>query len=345
MRRRMSWVLTVFGALLAIAGLGVMLILGPDSRFTTGPHAVETEGIAVVTAPKVITWANVRIDVLAEVPVQKPIFVGLGNTVDVQDYVSETARLEFTDFHTPWKTKTRTIDGKAGLPGAPTALDWWIAGSAGRGGAGISTNLPDQTVSLAILSVGDSNLSGLKVSLAYGVEGGFAKGIGVLLLGAGAVLLGRLVRRGTPLWADRAADEDDVVYIYVDEDGIEHEISADDAEQYEIVDVEEIAPAADVVKVDDPDDEEEIVYIYVDEDGVEHEISAEEAEAYEFVDEVVVEAESAAGAASAPAADAPSTTPAERVMYVFVDEDGVEHEVTEEELADFEVVDDEVDKP
>ncbi len=348
MRSRMSWVLTVLGALLATAGLGVMLILGPDSRFTTGPHAVETDGIAVVTAPKVITWTNVRIDVLVEVPAEKPVFVGLGNTVDVQDYVSETSRLEVTDFHTPWKTKTRTIDGKPGLPGAPTALDWWLADSAGRGGAGISTNLPDQTVSLAILSVGDSNLSGLKVSLAYGVEGGFAKGLGLLLLGAGAVLLGRLVRRGAPLWADSDPDEEDVVYVFVDDDGVEHEISAEEAQQYEIVDVEEIVDAPDAAPEPavDADDEEEVVYIYVDEDGVEHEISAEEAEAYEFIDEVVVEVEPDAKVESVPAVDEPQPTPpTERVMYVFVDEDGVEHEVAEDELDDFEVVDDdEVDK-
>jgi hypothetical protein len=32
-------------------------------------------------------------------------------------------------------------------------------------------------------------------------------------------------------------------------------------------------------------------------------------------------------------------------MYVFVDEDGVEHEVSEDELADFEVIEEEGDKP
>lgn len=123
MRTRLSWVLTALGALSAVAGLALMVILGPDSRFSTGPHEVVSDGIAVVTAPKVITWADVRIDVLAEVPVQKPVFVGLGNSVDVQNYVSATARLEVTDFHTPWEIKTRQIEGKPGLPGAPTALD------------------------------------------------------------------------------------------------------------------------------------------------------------------------------------------------------------------------------
>ena len=157
----------------------------------------------MVTAPKVITWADVRVDVLAEVPVKKPVFVGLGNSVDVENYVGKTARLEVTSYHKPWSLKTRQIAGRPGLPGAPTALDWWLADSAGLGGASISTTLPDQTVSVAILSVGASNLSGLKVTVAYGVKGGFAKGVGLLLLGiGGAVDQRRLLRRGRDLWAE-----------------------------------------------------------------------------------------------------------------------------------------------
>jgi hypothetical protein len=43
----------------------------------------------------------------------------------------------------------------------------------------------------------------------------------------------------------------------------------------------------------------------------------------------------------------PDTAP-ERVVYVYVDDDGVEHEVSEDELDDFEMVDepdDEEDQP
>lgn len=303
MRTRLGWLVAVLGVLCALAGLAIMVILGPDSRFTTGPHAVDTDGIAVVTAPKVISWADVRIDVLAEVPVKKPIFVGLGNSVDVQSYVSKTARLEVTSFHTPWRTKTRVVAGRPGLPGAPTALDWWLADSAGLGGASISTTLPDQTVSLAILSVGASNLSGLKVSLAYGIKGGFAKGAGLLLLGIGGVWLSQLLRRGGNLWAggDKSEGEDgdvdeEVVYVYVDEDGVEHELSADEAEDYDVI--EEIAEEVPIDEVEEP--EPEIV----------------------------------------PPSEPASPTPPEKVVYVFVDEDGVEHELSEDELADFEIVDD-----
>ncbi len=259
MRTKVGWVVTILGAVCAVAGLAVMIILGPDSRFTSGPHAIDTDGIAVVTAPAAISWKGVQVDVLAEVPVNKPVFVGIGNSVDVENYVKETRRLEITSFSTPWNLKVRDVEGNDGLSGAPTALDWWLAGSAGLGGARISTLLPDETVSAAILSVGSSNLQGLKVSYAYGVKGGFAKGGGLLLVGLGAVWGGALIRRGEGM---SDVEEGDTVFVRRREAGPGEEI-------------EEI---------------EEVVYVYVDEDGVEHEISAEEAAEYEVV-EVVVESD------------------------------------------------------
>ncbi|QGG42100.1 hypothetical protein [Aeromicrobium yanjiei] len=285
MRTRCGWALSVLGVLLALLGAAVMVVLGPDSRFSTGPHLIETDDAAVVTTPRVISWADVQLDVLAEVPVRKPVFVGLANSVDVRDYVRRTKRLEVTDFKRPWDITTRSVDGRPNLPGAPTALDWWIDSSAGLGGASISTQLPDQTVSLAILSVGSSNLSGLEVTVAYGVKGGFAKGLALLLLGLGVAWIGVLVRRG-----DGVDDEDDpeedvveeIVYVYVDEDGVEHEISADEARALEVVaEVEEPAPES----KPDPQPEPQVVYVYVDEDGVEHEVGEDQLDEFEVVDE------------------------------------------------------------
>jgi hypothetical protein len=323
MRTKLGWALAALGVLCALLGLAIMVILGPDSRFSTGPHTVNTDGIAVVTAPKVITWADVQVDILAEVPVKKPIFVGLGNSVDVQNFVGKTRRLEVTAFHTPWRPATRQVDGTHNLPGAPTALDWWIADSAGLGGASISTTLPDQTVSVAILAVGSTNLSGLKVSLAYGVKGGFAKGTGLLILGAGTIWTGLLLRRDAALWSDELDEQEDVLYVYLDEDGVEHEISAEEAQAYDVV--------------------EEVVVEHVQDETFD--------ELEQTVEHVapalkppkpagVMTAGEIAGIAE-PEAEHVQVHTDERVVYVFVDEDGVEHEVSEDELGDFEIVDEE----
>ena len=363
MRTKVGWIVTILGALCAVAGLTTMIVLGPDSRFTTGPHEIDTDGIAVVTAPSVISWKGVQVDILAEVPVNKPVFVGIGNSVDVENYVKDTRRLEVTSFSTPWNVRIRDVEGREGLSGAPTALDWWIAGSAGLGGARISTLLPDQTVSAAILSVGSSNLQGLKVSYAYGIRGGFAKGVGLVLLGIGGVWGGALIRRGEGYW-----EEEDEETVFVRRRTIPDE---------ELEELEEIGELEEV---------EEVVYLYVDENGVEHQISPEEAAGYEVV-EVVVEGEEApveveeaedetqpepepepesrpratsgvltaadilAGVDSSsvpePELEPEPEAKSGRVVYVYVDDAGVEHEIDEDELDQFEMVDepDDQDEP
>lgn len=244
MRTRLSWALSVLGVLVAVLGLAVMVVLGPDGRLSSGPHPIHTDGIAIVTAPKVISWTGVQVDILAEVPVRKPVFVGVANSVDVENYLGRTQRLEVTDFQTPWKPKTREVKGKPNLPGAPTALDWWIAQSAGLGGASVSTRLPDETVSVVILSVGSTNLSGVEVSLAYGIKGGFYQGIALLLLGLAAAWSGWLFRRDAGIRYAGAYDKEraiieEVVYVFVDEDGVEHEVTEDELDDFEIVDDED----------------------------------------------------------------------------------------------------------
>jgi hypothetical protein len=289
MRTWTGWALAVLGLLVAVLGAAVMVVLGPDSRFTTGPHAIETDSAAVVTAPRTISWANVQVDILAEVPARKPVFVGIGNAVDVQDLVGTTQRLEVTGFRRPWGLTTREVEGVANLPGSPPALDWWIESADGLGGASISTQLPDQTASIAILSVGSSNLSGLQVSLAYGVKGGFAKGAALVLLGLGVLLLGLVVRRGpaAPDAADVVDTEPDVVeevvYVYVDDDGVEHEITPQEAAELDVV-VEETAEVrtAGQIAAAEP---QRVVYVFVDDDGVEHEVDEDELAEFEIVDD------------------------------------------------------------
>lgn len=286
MRAKAGWGVTLLGVLVALLGIAMMIYLGPDGRRTSGPHPVETDGIAIVTTPKTLSWAGLQIDVLAELPANKPVFVGLGNAVDVDNYIKRTRRIEVDRFHTPWSVKTHNVSGEDNLPAAPTSVDWWLADSAGLGGASIDMTLPNQTVRLAILSVGSSNLRGLQLTIAYGVKGGFAKGVGLALFGFGGIWFGRMLRRGEDLWPDveewdEGEEVEEVIYVYVDEDGVEHEISEEEAAGYEIEEPEEEP---------DPDPELDpesgrVTYIYIDEDGVEHEVSEEQMADYEFADE------------------------------------------------------------
>ena len=315
-----AWALTVLGVVVAVAGIAVMVVLGPDGRVTTGPHAIDTDAAAVVTAPGVVKIVGVQVDLLVEVPIDKPVFVGVGNTVDVEDYLQNTARVEVTSYEAPWTIATRDVEGEPNVPSAPTALDWWLVSQAGLGGADISLTLPDEPVSVAVVAVGSTNLSGLEVTMAYGIRGGFGRGAGIALLGIGMAWFGVLLRR-RHLWRE-AESQDDVAL-------------AGEVEELEEVEV----------------------FVYVDEHGVEHEIDPAELEGFEVVEDQVIEEpvveESVADPVQAPPARAsddeavPDVEPtsaadpsAEIPVYVWIDDDGVEHEVTEDELHEFEVVDD-----
>lgn len=317
-----AWALTVLGVVVAVAGIAVMVVLGPDGRVTTGPHAIDTDAAAVVTAPGVVKIVGVQVDLLVEVPIDKPVFVGVGNTVDVEDYLQNTARVEVTSYEAPWTIATRDVEGEPNVPSAPTALDWWFVSQAGLGGADISLTLPDEPVSVAVVAVGSTNLSGLEVTMAYGIRGGFGRGAGIALLGIGLAWFGVLLRR-RHLWRegesqDEAALAEEVeeveVYVYVDEHGVEHEIDPAELEGFEVVEeelVEEVAGEPEVVTLD-----------------------AEPVQAPAARDlEDQAEPEVAPASAADPSVDTP--------VYVWIDDDGVEHEVTEDELHEFEVVDDE----
>ncbi|MCK5891078.1 MAG: hypothetical protein P1U38_05020 [Aeromicrobium sp.] len=313
MRRRIgAWALTVLGVLVALVGLAVMVVLGPDGRVTTGPHAIDTDTAAVVTAPGAVRFVGVQVDLLVEVPIDKPVFVGVGNTVDVQDYLQDTARVEITSYAAPWTIQTRDVEGEPNLPSAPTALDWWVVSQAGLGGADISLTLPDEPVSVAVVAVGSTNLSGLEVTMAYGIRGGFGRGAGIALLGIGLAWFGVLLRR-RHLWREPDHDEDAEfveeveVFVYVDEHGVEHEIDPAELEGFEIVDEEEILEGAEAEADDGADEAADVA-----------------------VDEPVDE--------PAPGGGASAELP--RPVYVWIDDDGVEHEVGEDELHEFEIAPD-----
>lgn len=298
-----AWALTLLGVLIAVLGVVVMVVLGPDGRVTTGPHAIDTDAAAVVTAPGVVKIVGVQVDLLVEVPIDKPVFVGVGNTVDVQDYLQDAARVEVTSYEAPWTIATRDVEGEPNVPSAPTALDWWIVSQAGLGGADISLTLPDEPVSIAVVAVGSTNLSGLEVTMAYGIRGGFGRGAGIALLGIGlawfgVLLRGRRVWREDPRQDDAALVEEVEVFVYVDEHGVEHEIDPAELDGFEVVDEEEpVAVSPPVVENEDASVRETepqvsprttvepAVYVWVDDDGVEHEVSEDELHEFEVVED------------------------------------------------------------
>lgn len=216
MRRVAGFGLLALGILVAILGAAAAVAFGPDDRMTTGTREVDTDTRAVVTRPPVLARYGPQVSVTAELPDDKPVFLGLAHTLDLDDYVKSTARLEVTRYRVPWSLRTREAAGDPQLPAAPTALDWWIEQAAGVGGAQLRFRLPEDTVSLAVLAVGDADLSGLKLTAAYEVPGAFGVAVGSAVAGVGVALIGLVVlgalpavrRRVPPVDAPVVADDE-----------------------------------------------------------------------------------------------------------------------------------------
>lgn len=235
MRKLAGVVLALIGLCVAVLGAALAVWVGTDNRAVSGPHEIDTDGVAVVTAPDALTWAGATVTLVADVPDEKPVFVGVANAVDVEDYVAQIAAVRVDSLRIPWEVDTSEQDGESVLPASPVALDWWIDNASGMGGAALEFELPEETVSVAVLAIGNNDLSGLTVTASYHVRGGFVAGLGAVALGLG-LLLGAFV-----VWRGRArrdvVDDDGYVYVYLDEEGHEHLVPVDELDEYEIVDV------------------------------------------------------------------------------------------------------------
>jgi hypothetical protein len=60
-----------------------------------------------VTAPGVISWAGPTISVDVTVPDDKPVFDGVANTVDVEDYLQTTDRIVLDRLRLPGRSRPR----------------------------------------------------------------------------------------------------------------------------------------------------------------------------------------------------------------------------------------------
>lgn len=208
MRRVLGVALLLLAMVCLAAGAGLALLLGPDNQVMSGPHSLSTKDAAAVTAPDALTWAGPTVTVLVTVPRHRPVFVGVGNAVDVADYLGRTAYLRVDAVHVPWRISTTSVRGTGHLPAAPTAVDWWLDQATGRGGAALTFPLPDQASSVAVIALGTGNLRGLEVTATYDLKGGFGIGLGLCAVAFGLGLFGWIAWRGRREWDDEDWDED-----------------------------------------------------------------------------------------------------------------------------------------
>ncbi len=205
-----GWGLVAAAVLCLLVGAAMALLLGPDDRIRSAPQALGTDASIVVTAPGALALSGPTVRIEASLPDDRPVFVGLGNAVDVSDYTDGVAALVVDEIDVPLDVGTEDVDGEPALVADPASLDWWLASESGDGTAAVSAELPSTPAQLVVAAVDGGDLEGLEVVAAYELDGGFGIGLGLIGLSVGLALFGWIaLRRRAAEWDDWDDDEVD----------------------------------------------------------------------------------------------------------------------------------------
>ncbi|TDW89362.1 hypothetical protein EV137_3156 [Kribbella pratensis] len=181
-----------FGLLLALSGLlaaiagavAAFWLVGPDNTITTPRRELASTGLAVVTAPSLLDRHGPTLRMSASG--DKPLFIGVGQDLDVRDYLAGTAHTRLIQFEPPATFGTQELRGDTKKLTPPGELDWWVAQSA-PGSQAVNWPMQDGLYDVVVMNADGTPAVGAQVS--FGIEVHRLFGICLLVLGAGIVVL------------------------------------------------------------------------------------------------------------------------------------------------------------
>ncbi|MFI7059620.1 hypothetical protein ACIBL3_01445 [Kribbella sp. NPDC050124] len=189
----MRFARTALGLLLTLAGLVVTLagavaafwLVGPDNTVTTASRQFTSQGLAVITAPDLLDRHGPTLHVTATG--DKPVFVGVGQDLDVADYLSGAAHTRLIWFDPPATFGTQEMRGRSARVTPPADLDWWVAEASGSGRQSVAWPIQDGRYDVVVMNADGTPAVGADVQ--FGVEVDRAFGVCLLVLGAGLLVL------------------------------------------------------------------------------------------------------------------------------------------------------------
>jgi hypothetical protein len=203
-----SIALVVSGALASILAAGLLAIGGlalwgdsqKDSdgylstdthQFETGTRALATENLDVdlgdadpIAEPKDLGKARVQVESRGD---DKPVFVGIARTSDVEDYLAGVSHSTLTDVNTsPFEAE---YDDHAGNrhPVAPADSNIWAASEQGSGKQTLNWEIEDGDWSVVVMNADGS--AGVDADISTGAELPFLTALGWTAVGSGGFVL------------------------------------------------------------------------------------------------------------------------------------------------------------
>ncbi|MFC6158317.1 hypothetical protein [Kribbella jiaozuonensis] len=184
-RITLGLLLTLAGLVATVAGaVAAFWLVGPDNTISTPGREFASSGLAVVTAPTLLDRHGPTLHVSASG--NKPLFVGIGQDLDVRDYLAGSAQTRLIRFEPPGTFGTQDLRGRSGKLTPPGELDWWVAQSA-PGSQSLSWPMQDGRYEVVVMNADGTPAVGAQVS--FGVQVHRLFGICLLVLGAGVLVL------------------------------------------------------------------------------------------------------------------------------------------------------------
>jgi hypothetical protein len=205
-----SSVLGLFGLLILIGGLALIAVHAfardDDGFYSTDDEQLESSGYALATDEIDFGGgvggfgaddlsATVRID--ATSVDGRPLFVGIGPTTDVAQYLDGVAHTEVVDFGDGGPDYAQHTGGRPAGP--PASQDFWVAQSEGRGQQRVDWDLDNGNYTAVAMNAGatrgvavDVDV-GAKISWLIWVGVGMTV-VGLLIVGGAILLISRLGR-------------------------------------------------------------------------------------------------------------------------------------------------------
>jgi hypothetical protein len=190
----MRFARVALGLLLALVGLLVTLagavaafwLVGPDNTVDTGEQQLGSKGLAVVTAPDLIDRHGPTLHVtVTDNP--KPVFVGVGQELDVTSYLGTSAYTRVVRLSLPPKFDTQEMKGGAEPLTKPAGLDWWAAKASGSGEQSVAWPMADGRYSVMVMNA--DGTPGTDARVTFGIEVPRLFVTFLLVFGAGLVVL------------------------------------------------------------------------------------------------------------------------------------------------------------
>lgn len=191
MIRRIARVaLLVIGSIVALAGLAVAVLAGPDDTVSTGERELSSETAAFVTSPSLLEVVGPNLRVAATGANEREVFVGVGHQVDVAGYLDGLAYDQIARFRPPLSFDLERIDGTvAGVRPEPTSRDWWYVSTTGAGRQEVTYPLGAEPVNAVVMGADGQPPLTVTVQLGVQIDNLFTTALLVLAVGLGLILV------------------------------------------------------------------------------------------------------------------------------------------------------------